>query len=150
MIYAKLTDAPAYRGIHPRLDRALALLNPDFLAAVGHERQELEGEALTVTRFDVETSVDEARLFEYHARYIDIFVEAAGCERVDLASPEQLTVQAHSGDYWGCAGQAEQSLILRPDRFLVLFPGEGHRPGMAAGEPAPIGRIVFKILYKET
>lgn len=149
MVFAKLEDAPLYRGIHPRLDRALERLNPAFLAAVGHERQELEGEALTVTRFDVETSADEARLFEYHARYIDIFVEATGCERVDLAPQEQLSLQAHSGDYWGCTGQAEQSLLLSPGHFLVLFPGEGHRPGMAADTPASIGRIVFKVLYKE-
>ena len=64
MIYANLTDAACYCGINPRLDRALKLLTPEFLASVGTQRQEIEGESLYVTRFDVETSSDEGRLFE--------------------------------------------------------------------------------------
>lgn len=146
MIFASLTDAPAYRGIHPRLDRALALLTPEFLAAVGTERQCLEGEALYVTCFDVSTSNDPERLFEYHRRYLDLFVTVRGRERVDLAAPETLTLRAQQGDYWGGSGKAEQSVTLCPGRFLVLFPGDAHRPGSAAEQPEEISRVVFKIL----
>ena len=147
MIYGQLSDAPAYRGIHPRLDRVLELLTPDFLASVGTERQLLEeNDALYVTRFDVPTVTDEARLFEYHRRYLDVFVCVGGCERVDIARPGALTLREQRGDYWGCAGEAEQSVILRPDCFLVLFPGDAHRPGMAPAQPEAVSRIVFKIL----
>ena len=146
MIYASLTDAPAYRGIHPRLDRVLSLLTPDFLETVGTQRQELEGEALYVTRFDVVSSADEARLFEYHRSYLDVFVTVRGCERVDLASPEALTLREQTGDYWGGSAVPEQSVLLSPGRFLVLFPGDAHRPGMAAARPEALSRIVFKIL----
>ena len=145
MIYANLTDAACYCGINPRLDRALELLTPEFLASVGARRQEIEGESLYVTRFDVETSSDEGRLFEYHRRYLDIFVTVQGEERVDIATPGALTVTEQRGDYWGCAGKAEQSVQLSPGRFLVLFPGDAHRPGMAAEKPEGISRIVFKI-----
>ena len=145
MIYANLTDAACYCGINPRLDRALELLTPEFLASVGTRRQEIEGESLYVTRFDVETSSDEGRLFEYHRRYLDIFVTVQGEERVDIATPGTLTVTEQRGDYWGCAGKAEQSVQLSPGRFLVLFPGDAHRPGMAAEKPEGISRIVFKI-----
>lgn len=145
MIYANLTDAACYCGINPRLDRALELLTPEFLESVGTRRQEIEGESLYVTRFDVETSSDEGRLFEYHRRYLDIFVTVQGEERVDIATPGALTVTEQRGDYWGCAGKAEQSVRLSPGRFLVLFPGDAHRPGMAAEKPEGISRIVFKI-----
>ena len=149
MIYAKLSDAKAYMGIHPRLDRALALLTEDFLATVGTERQSLEGDALFVTRFDVSTSADETRSFEYHRRYLDIFTLAKGAERVDIAAPGELEVTVQSGDFWGCKGTAEQSVTLTPGSFLVLFPGDAHRPGMAAAELEDISRIVFKILIEE-
>ena len=149
MIYASLTDAACYRGIHPMLDRALACLSPEFLSAVGTERQEIDGERLYVTRFDVATSADETRLFEYHRRYLDLFVTVKGTERVDLAADRNVRVCEQHGDYWGGTGVAEQSVILAPERFLVLFPGDAHRPGMAAAEPQDISRIVFKILYKE-
>lgn len=149
MIWAKLTDAAAYRGIHPRLDRVLELLTPEFLSAVGTQRQALEGEALFVTRFDVESSDDESRLFEYHERYLDVFVTVRGRERIDVTAPESLELREHSGDYWGGTGRAEQSVVLCPGSFLVLFPGDAHRPGMAAEAPERLSRVVFKILYKE-
>ena len=146
MIYAKLSDAGHYLGIHPNLDRALKLLTPEFLSTVGTARQSIDGDTLYATRFDVQTSEDEARLFEYHRRYLDIFTLAAGEERVDIATPGNLTVREQHDDYWGCAGEPEQSVILTPGSFLVLFPGDAHRPGMAVTEPDNISRIVFKIL----
>ena len=146
MIYAKLSDAPVYRGIHPRLDRVLELLTPNFLDTVGTQRLELEGDALYVTRFDVVSTADETRLFEYHCRYLDVFVTVRGRERVDLASPEALTLREQQGDYWGGSAAAEQSVLLSPGSFLVLFPGDAHRPGMAAEHREELSRIVFKIL----
>lgn len=149
MIYADLQDAKCYRGIHPRLDRALELLTEDFLRSVPTQRTELDGNALFVTRFDVKTSADEERLFEYHRRYLDIFAVVAGAEQVDIATPENMTVEKQQDDYWGCKGKAEQAVILRPGKFLVLFPGDAHRPGTAVQESGDVSRIVFKILIEE-
>ncbi len=149
MICAKLYDAECYLGIHPGLDRALKLLTPEFLSTVGTVRQSIDGDALYVTRFDVITSTDESRSFEYHCRYLDIFTLAEGEERVDIATPSKLTVHEQHDDYWGCAGHAEQRVLLTPGSFLVLFPSDAHRPGMAISEPKNISRIVFKILTKE-
>ena len=149
MIYARIEDAPVYRGIHPRLDQALGLLTPEFLSSVGTETRQLDGSALYVTRFHIQTSDDPSRLFEHHRRYLDLFVTVEGCERIDLASACSMTVREQRGDYWGCEGEAEQSVILAPGRFLVLFPEDAHRPGTAVAEPASASRIVFKILYEE-
>ena len=149
MIYAKLSDAPVYRGIHPRLDRALDLLTEDFLSSVGTETKKLEGDDLYVTRFDVVSSADETRLFEYHRSYLDIFVLVKGEERVNIAAPESLDLREQRGDYWGGTASAEQSVILRPGCFIVLFPGDAHRPGMAVDTPREVSRIVFKIRIKE-
>lgn len=149
MIYARLSDASNYRGIHPNLDQALALLTPEFLSSVGTETQKLDGDDLFVTCFHVETSQDEKRLFEYHHSYLDIFTLVQGEERVDITQPEKLSLREQRGDYWGGEGCAEQSVILIPGRFLVLFPGDAHRPGMASDSPQCISRVVFKIRIKE-
>ena len=146
MIYAGLNDAGHYLGIHPRLDTALKLLTEEYLKSDPTRRTEIEGAALFVTRFDVQSSADEARLFEYHRRYLDIFAVVAGRERVDIAAPAALAVTEQHDDYWGGTGEAEQGVILTPGHFLVLFPGDAHRPGMAVKEPENVSRIVFKIL----
>ena len=149
MIHARLSDAPYYRGIHPRLDRVLALLTPDGLAGLGTERRELEGGALYVTRFDYETLPREQTFFESHLRYLDVHVMLEGVERVELAHPASLSLLEQSGDFLGWRGEAEQSVLLRPGDFLVVFPGDAHRLKIAVGAPAAVSKAVFKILFRD-
>ncbi len=52
MILAKNREAADYRGLHPRLDRALGMLSDDYLVSVGTETRYLDGDSLYVTRFD--------------------------------------------------------------------------------------------------
>lgn len=146
MILAKNRDAAAYRGVHPRLDRALDCLTDEFLASVGTQTRKLDGDALYVTRFDYDTLPLEETFFEAHRRYLDIHVMLRGAERVDIAHPDGLTLFEHSGDFYGYRGDAEQSLVLRPGEFLVVFPGDAHRIKIAAGEPEAVSKAVFKIL----
>ena len=149
MILGKNREAAAYRGLHPRLDRALECLTDEFLASVGTETRKLEGEALYVTRFDYDTAPFEETFFESHKRYLDIHVMVKGSERVDIAHPEGLTLYENKGDFYGYLGDAEQSVILRPGDFLVVFPGDAHRLNIAVGEPEPVSKVVFKILVYE-
>ena len=149
MIHAKLSDAKDYRGIHPRLDKALELLTPAFLESVGTVQQNLEGNALYVTRFDYETVAEDQSFFEAHRRYLDVHVMVSGCERVDLSDPAGLTEFTHQGDFWGYHGEAEQSLILKPGDFLVVFPGDAHRLKIRLGDPARVSKVVFKVLVND-
>lgn len=146
MILAKNRDAASYRGVHPRLDRALDCLTDEFLASVGTQTRKLDGDALYVTRFDYDTLPLEETFYEAHRRYLDIHVMLRGAERVDIAHPDGLTLFEHSGDFYGYHGDAEQSLVLRPGEFLVVFPGDAHRIKIAAGEPEAVSKAVFKIL----
>ena len=146
MILGKNREAAAYRGLHPRLDRALECLTDEFLASVGTETRTLEGDALYVTRFDYDTVPFEETFFESHKRYLDIHVMVKGSERVDIAHPEGLTLDENKGDFYGYHGDAEQSVILRPGNFLVVFPEDAHRLKIAVDKPEAVSKVVFKIL----
>lgn len=150
MILSKIEDAPVYRGIHPRLDRVLELLAAGRLSDLGTETTALEGDALYATRFDLVSSEEPDRPFESHRRYLDVFVCLSGCERIDLARPEELRPFAQRDDYWGYHGEAAQSVVLRPGSFLVLFPSDAHRPGGSVKGAESFSRLVFKILFKES
>ena len=150
MILAKLSDAADYRGIHPLLDRALALLTEDYLDAVPSETRYLDGDALYVTRFDYETLPPEETFFEAHRRYLDIHVLRAGREGVEIAHPETLALFEQKGDFYAYRGQAEQKLTLVPGNFLVVFPGDAHRIKMRCGETGEaVTKVVFKIRVRE-
>ena len=149
MILDKLSAAQAYRGIHPRLDAVLDRLNEDFLATVGSETMRLEGDALYVTRFTYKTLPLEDTFFEAHRRYLDVHLMMEGEERVELASPGGLTLFEHKDDFYAYRGTAEQSLILRPGSFLVVFPGDAHRIKIQVNGPETVSKVVFKVLVYE-
>ena len=149
MILDKLFAANAYRGIHPRLDGVLDRLNEAFLATVGPETMELEGDKLYVTRFTYETLPREETFFEAHKRYLDVHLMVQGEERVELASPGGLTLFEHQGDFYAYRGEAEQSLVLRPGSFLVVFPEDAHRIKIQVNGPATVSKVVFKVLVYE-
>ena len=146
MILAKREDAGQYLGIHPALDRALSMLTEDFLSAVTPEVLRLDGDRLYVSRCDYITQPEEDAFFEAHRRYLDIHVLLAGEERVDIARPDTLELFEHRDDFYAFRGRAEQSVILRSDNFLVVFPGDAHRIRLQTDGPCAVSKAVFKIL----
>ena len=149
MILDKLSQAWAYRGIHPRLDEALDRLNEGFLSTVGPEAMRLEEDALYVTRFTYDTLPLSETFFEAHKRYLDIHLMVQGQERVDLASPQGLALFEHKDDFYAYRGEAEQSLVLRPGSFLVVFPEDAHRIKIQVNGPETVSKVVFKVLVYE-
>lgn len=146
MIVANLSNKSEYYGIHPQLDKALDYLTDDFLAKVPTEKTLLDGEDLFVTRFELETVPFEETFYESHKKYLDIQIVTRGMERVDIAHPDGLTLTEHKDDFYGYTGEADQSVILKPGNFLVVFPGDAHRLKIAVhrcGEA--FTRVVFKV-----
>ena len=149
MIFAKLTDAADYRGIHPRLDRVIDCLNEEFLHQVGTQTQKLEDDLLYVTRFDYETIPLEEAFFEAHKKYLDVHLMLQGTERVDISHPDVLTLFDHKDDFYAYQGEAEQTLLLSPGSFLVVFPGDAHRIKVQVKGPENVSKVVFKLLVND-
>ena len=149
MIFAKLTDAADYRGIHPRLDRVIDCLNEEFLNKVGTQTQKLEDDLFYVTRFDYETIPLEEAFFEAHKKYLDVHLMLQGEERVDISHPDVLTLFDHKDDFYAYQGEAEQTLLLAPGSFLVVFPGDAHRIKVQVRGPENVSKVVFKLLVND-
>jgi len=146
MILAKNTDAKGYLGISPLLDRGLELLNEEFLSSVPKDTVKLDGDKLFATLNEFDTVPFEDTFFESHKRYLDIHVLLEGEERIDIARPEDLEQFDHKGDFYAYRGTGEQTLILRPGSFLVVFPQDAHRVKMQVKGESHIRKVVFKIL----
>lgn len=149
MILANNAHAAAYRGIHPRLDAVLDRLNDAFLYSVGTVTQQIEGDKLYVTRFSYETLPKEETFFEAHKKYLDVHVMVEGEERVEIASPNALTLFEHKDDFYAYRGEADVDFILRPGMFLVVFPDDAHRIKMQVNGPQTVSKVVFKLLVYE-
>lgn len=146
MIVANIQNKAEYYGIHPKLDKALDCLTPEFLEQAATEKTLLDGENLFVTKFHLETVPEEETFFEAHRQYLDIQVVTQGQERVEIAHPDTLILTEHRGDFYGYTGTGEQTVVLRPGNFLIVFPGDAHRLKLPVGESGkPFTRVVFKI-----
>jgi YhcH/YjgK/YiaL family protein len=144
MIYAKLSEARAYRGIHPALDMALEHMTQEFMENLTDVTQQLDGERVYATRFTYETLPAQETYFEAHRQYLDIHIMVAGQERVEIGHPEELTLFEHRDDFYAYRGQGFASLVLKPGEFLVVFPRDAHRIKMQVDGPETVSKAVFK------
>ena len=151
MIIAKKEHANCYKGIHPRLDKALELLqDDDFIASVGADKVFIEGDALYAFRSEYTTVPFEDTYFEAHKKYLDIQMIVSGQECAGIADPETLGEPfKEKPAFKGYHGEPEQYVTLRPDNFMVVFPGDAHRLKIAVNGPEPVSKVVFKILVYE-
>ena len=151
MIIAKKAHANCYKGIHPRLDKALDLLQDDeFIASVGTEKVFIEGDALYAFRNEYDTVPFEETYFEAHQKYLDIQMVVSGQENCGIADPAILGEPfKEKPDFKGYHGDPEQIVTLRPDNFMIVFPGDAHRLKIAADQPEAVEKVVFKVLVYE-
>ena len=151
MILALNKNAADYRGIHPLLDRALALLTPAYLETVGAEPILLEGKKLYVSRCAFRTQPDENTFYEAHRRYLDIHVVVKGEERLDVAETASLTIDEErsrpENDFYAFTDKAPvcQRAVLRPGSFFVAFPQDAHRCQGQVDGASEVEKVVFKI-----
>ncbi|MGM9421621.1 YhcH/YjgK/YiaL family protein [Flavonifractor plautii] len=109
---------------------------------------EIPGGDIYYNHFTYTTAlISQASLFEAHERYLDLHIVLSGCEQVALAPVESLDeaeVRADE-DSTMYRGTPEYSVTLDQNRFLLVFPGEGHLPKLSDRVPMNIDKLVLKI-----
>ena len=148
MIVDRLGSRHRYGALHPLFPRALEFL-ARFDERLPDGRIELDGERLFATVSRCESSPATGRPFEAHRAYIDIHCLIEGRERIlhaavdDLEPLEEYVAGADLALY--ADPPASSSVLVRPGEFVVLFPGDAHKPGCMAGGRDAVRRIVVKV-----
>lgn len=88
--------------------------------------------------------------WENHPATIDIQFMITGEEAIDVAPVGELggRVSFDAGtdtEKFADIGVAHSTVILRSGDFLVLLPGEAHRPKVAVHEPSALRKLVVKV-----
>jgi YhcH/YjgK/YiaL family protein len=93
-----------------------------------------------------ETKPKPQGVWEAHRRYIDLQVVVQGIEQIGYSHVSRLTpgVYEVERDFMPLAGEGD-FLTLTAGAFMLLFPEDGHMPGIAVGAPHPVTKAVFKI-----
>lgn len=150
MIYDKIENLPFWAERIPSLRRALleskVLTEKDF--SIG--KTIIDGENLYASSSAYSTEPREARKFENHRRYADVQMLIEGEEYIDVYFPDsplpEHTYSAESDIEFLNLGEKYTTVTLRAGEFLLLLPGEWHRPCISVEkEPCECRKIVTKI-----
>src|SRR5690606_32668589 len=131
MIYDQFKNHSLYRNLHPRIERAFDYLDA-FDPGTPDGNLELEGLNLVAMIQTYDTRESANKKMESHRRYVDLQYIISGEEtmfhratdRLEVKEPynaERDVVFYHDAD--------DQSLVLKPGDFVILFQHDGHKPG---------------------
>ena len=147
MIYDRLDQIERYKGLQPRLYKALELLRDTDFSKIPDGTYEVEGRDLFyfVQSYDNKPDNDTP---EAHRKYADIQFLISGQEKMGVGALEDMTDLAEArpeGDIWFYHGPMDY-VSLVPGKFGLVFPCDAHAPGISfTGVPEHVRKAVFKV-----
>jgi YhcH/YjgK/YiaL family protein len=148
MIIDRLERASLYQGVHKRLAAAFDYLRKTDLGKVEPGTHEIEGRKVYVMAQQYETKPMEKGRWEAHRKYIDVQYVYQGVERFGYANLLELKPGNYdeAKDFLSLEGEGKGDFFLvRQGTFVILFPQDGHMPGMSVSTPQPVRKFVVKV-----
>ena len=140
MICDTLEHLARYNGLHPNLDTAIDYLLTHDLSALPNGRTEVDGDEVFINVMDAALHPDAGYHPEYHKLYADLQIDITGGEGWGYTNEPGEEVGEYTVD---CGFQDSASIVsgaLGEGRFVLFFPTELHKPGLAC--PALCSRLL--------
>ena len=149
MICDTLEHLARYNGLHPNLDTAIDYLLTHDLSALPNGRTEVDGDEVFINVMDAALHPDAGYHPEYHKLYADLQIDITGGEGWGYATAPGEEVGTFTGDI-GFQNSPDAVTGSRGEgRFVLFFPGELHKPGVARPGCAHVRKVVIKIRMED-
>ncbi len=148
MILDTLKNTSNYFPLGHRFAAALTFLHSVDFSDLAAGRTPIIGDDVFALRIDGPTKPESACVWEAHLRYADIHCQVSGGEAIGYAPVQTLQVTQpceETGDDILLTGRG-RLISLQPGEFMILFPSDGHMPGVSDGTHATSQKIVVKVL----
>lgn len=148
MVIDQLENAGLCRELSGGLAKALDYLAANDFSAIEPGRYDIDGDTVFALVQRYETKPRNEGGWEAHRRYIDVQYVADGIETLGFAHIDGLTeTQAYSeeNDVLLLAGAGDY-VTARGGTFIIFYPEDAHRPCLAFENPAPVLKVVVKVL----
>ena len=148
MIYDRICNIRKYLGMNENLDIALSYI-ADHLEDMPQEI-ELKGRSVRAFHCSYDTVPEQEAFDEAHWDFADIKIMRKGSERVDVSGIDRLTMDRAepANDFAAYSGPADLSVVISPDSFLLVLPGDAHKLKIMLDRPEPVTKVVFKVNMK--
>ncbi len=146
MVKDLLTRADRYRCLGPRFARAFDFAQSADFAAMSDGTYPIGGDDVRALVQRYSTKRPGEGRWEAHRTHIDLQMIVMGEEHIGVAPLGRLAAEPYDEerDLLWLTGDGD-FVTLRPGDFILLWPEDGHMPGMAIGDSSPVLKVVFKI-----
>ena len=148
MICDTLQHLTRYKGLCKNLDTAIDYLLTHDPASLPLGRTEVDGENVFINVMEADLSPDSTRL-EYHKKYADLQIDLTGGEGWGYTDLPGEEAGEFTGDIGFRTSPDAVSGTLGEGRFVLFFPGELHKPGVARPGCAHVRKVVIKIRMED-
>lgn len=148
MIYDILENSDFYKNLSERFAIAFEYLQITDLSKIETGRHEIKEPGIFALVSEYQTQDKRQVKWEAHKKYADIQLLAFGEEKTGFTALKNLKcIESYNAekDISFFEGTGEY-VSLTPGAFVVFFPPDGHQPGIAAGNPSKVKKIVIKVL----
>ena len=149
MIVDSFDYIACYKGLHPNLDKAIDWLNSHTLDALENGKTIIDGENVFVNVMDADLRDADGAAFEYHRRYADLQIDITGGEGWGYETAPGTEVEPYQPDIGKKDSEDAVFGALGEGRFVLFFPGELHKPGVARPGCAHVRKVVIKIRMED-
>lgn len=148
MIFGNVKCLDDYSFLSEQIQKCFAYAADNNLKDADCGRYEIDGDVLYVNVISYDTSKAEERFWEAHKKYLDIHLMLQGVEQIDLNFLQSMVLKEYvpEKDFLPMDGESNSSVLLAEGDFLICYPTDAHRPGVAVSEPQQVKKAVFKIL----
>jgi biofilm protein TabA len=155
MIISDMRHISQRLSLTSALKEAIDFLRMDNMENLADGRTAINGQRVfaLVQRYETKKIKGEPK-FEYHRKYIDIQYIVSGEEVIGWAPAERVAItEPYDSEKDVCFGRVPEGevtpLYLRSGQMAVLYPEDGHAPGLAAERPSKVMKVVIKIAVEE-
>ena len=148
MICDTLQHLTRYKGLCKNLDTAIDYLLTHDPTSLPLGRTEVDGENVFINVMEADLSPDSTRL-EYHKKYADLQIDLTGGEGWGYTTLPGEEAGEFTGDIGFRTSPDAVSGTLGEGRFVLFFPGELHKPGVARPGCAHVRKAVIKIRMED-
>ena len=149
MICDTLEHLPLYQGFHKNLDTAITFLTACDLNTLPLGRTEVDGENVFLNVMDAELHPEDDSPAEYHRLYADLQLDLTGGEGWGYETEPGTEVKPYAPDIGFKASPDAVTGTLGGGRFVIFFPGELHKPGIAQPDCKKVRKAVVKIRMED-
>lgn len=150
MILTTKENLQAYASLNPYFEKAFAALKEVAAEEFVKGRHPVDGADIYINAAQYQTHPAEGAKAEAHRIYIDVMWMISGNEQIGVVPVEDLTditkEYAEAGDaLLANLPETYTALRMTPDSVCILFPEDGHAPGLIADEQGEVKKLICKV-----